>query len=234
METFCDDEEKKEESLNLITHVNVEPAHNSDANALIPAIESTEKQNLKPKELTADSLYGSDDNSEGAKEHNVELIAPTMGPAKEDNLTVADFKFSTKGKVVTCPAGYAPAKIKKRKRLSIGFASQHCQNCPELSKCPVKKGKKYYYLRFTDKQMRIANRRSYEHSEEFKDRYRWRAGVEATMSEYDRRTGVKHLRVRGLKAVRFSATLKALGVNIFRAAVVRAVKIMPEQGLCAA
>ena len=69
---------------------------------------------------------------------------------------------------------------------------------------------------------------------EFKDRYWWRAGVETTMSEYDRRTGVKQLRVRGLKTVRFSATLKALGVNIFRAAVVRAVKIMPEQSLCAA
>ena len=41
------------------------------------------------------------------------------------------------------------------------------------------------------------------------------------MSEYDRRTGVKHLRVRGLKAVRFCATLKAVGVNIFRAAAVR-------------
>ena len=65
--------------------------------------------------------------------------------------------------------------------------------------------------------MRIARRRIYEQSDEFKDRYRWRAGVEATMSEYDRRTGVKHLRVRGLKAVKFCATLKALGVNIFRA-----------------
>ena len=57
---------------------------------------------------------------------------------------------------------------------------------------------------------------------------------EATMSEYDRRTGVKHLRVRGLKAVRFCATLKALGVNIFRAAAVRAAKMMPVEGLCEA
>ena len=62
--------------------------------------------------------------------------------------------------------------------------------------------------------MRIAQRRIFELSDKFKDRYRWRAGVEASMSEYDRRTGVKHLRVRGLKAVRFCATLKALGVNI--------------------
>jgi len=232
METFCDDEQKKEESLNLITHVNTEPAHNSDAKALIPAIEDTEKQNLKPKQLTADALYGSDDNSEHAKEHNVQLIAPIMGTAKEDNLCLADFQFSLKGEVETCPTGHAPVKIKKRKRLSISFASQDCQECPELSKCPVKKGKKHYYLRFTDKEMRIAKRRKHEHSAEFKDRYRWRAGVEATMSEYDRRTGVKHLRVRGLKAVRFSATFKALGVNIFRATVVRARKMMPEQELC--
>ena len=69
--------------------------------------------------------------------------------------------------------------------------------------------------------MRLAIRRAYEQTEEFKDRYRWRSGVEATMSEYDRKTGVKHLRVRGFKAVRFCATLKAVGVNIFRAAAVR-------------
>ena len=69
--------------------------------------------------------------------------------------------------------------------------------------------------------MRLAKRRAYEQTEEFKDRYRWRSGVEATMSEYDRRTGVKHLRVRGFKAVRFCATLKAVGVNIFRATAVR-------------
>ena len=234
METFCDDEEKKEETLNLITHVEVEPAHNSDANALIPAIESTERQNLKPKELTADTLYGSDDNCERAKEHDVELIAPTMGSVDKDKLSLADFQFSEKGEVVACPHGNASAKVKKRKRVSIGFASHDCRNCPELSRCPVKKGGKYYYLRFTDKEMRIAKRRIYEQTDKFKDRYRWRAGVEATMSEYDRRTGVKHLRVLGLKAVRFCATLKALGVNIFRAAAVRLSRMMPVECLCEA
>ena len=51
------------------------------------------------------------------------------------------------------------------------------------------------------------------------------------MSEFDRRTGVKRLRVRGLKAVRFSATLKALGLNILRAAVVMAAMLagIPEK-----
>ena len=56
---------------------------------------------------------------------------------------------------------------------------------------------------------------------EIRDRYRWRAGVEGAMSQYDRLTGVKRLRVRGLKPVRFCATLKAVGVNLYRATAVR-------------
>lgn len=234
METFCEDEQKKEQTLNLITHVHVEPAHHSDANALIPAIESVEERNLKPKEITADSLYGSDDNAERAKQHDVELIAPTMGSVDKDKVSLADFQFSEQGDVVACPRGNAPVKVKKGKRASIGFSSQHCQSCPNLSNCPVKKGKKLYYLRFKDKEMRIAKRRIYEQSDQFKDRYRWRAGVEATMSEYDRRTGVKHLRVRGLKAVKFCATLKALGINIFRAAAVKVAEMMSAGALCEA
>ena len=234
METFCDDEEKKEETLNLITHVEVEAAHHSDANALMPAIESLEEKSLKPKEVTADSLYGSDENCERAKQQGVELIAPAMGSVDKDKLSLADFQFSEKGDIVACPQGTPPAKVKKRKRASIGFASKDCRNCPNLSKCPVKMGKKYYYLRFTEKEMRIAKRRIYEQSDPFKERYRWRAGIEATMSEYDRRTGVKHLRVRRLKAVRFCATLKALGINIFRAAAFRAAKMMLTPALCEA
>jgi len=232
METFCDEEKQKEHCLNLITHVEVEPAHESDANAIVAAIESVEQRNLKPAELMADSLYGSDDNCESADAHGVELVAPTMGSVDEEKLSLAEFQFSAKGDIIACPQGCAPATVKKRKRMNVGFSATCCQNCPELSRCPVKKGKKYYYLRFTDKEMRIAKRRLYAQSDEFKDRYRWRAGVEATMSAYDRRTGVKRLRVRGLKAVRFCATLKALGVNIFRAAAVRAALIMPQKELC--
>ncbi len=56
-----------------------------------------------------------------------------------------------------------------------------------------------------------------EHTPEFKDKYRWRPGIEAIMSEFDRTTGVKGLRVRGSPAVRFCVTLKAIGVNLFRA-----------------
>jgi hypothetical protein len=224
METFCKDEDAKEESLNLITHVQVEPAHESDANALIPAIESSKERGLAPEKLLADMLYGSDENCQEAAKLGVEVVSPAKGTKEKEEagISVSDFEVSEKGDVVCCPQGHAPVRRKTRKtRHSVAFDSQHCSNCPLQESCPVKQGRKYHYLRYTDKQMRLAKRRADEQTDEFKDRYRWRAGSEATMSEYDRRTGVKHLRVRGFKAVRFCATLKAIGVNIFRATAVR-------------
>jgi hypothetical protein len=93
----------------------------------------------------------------------------------------------------------------------------------------VKEGKKFFYLRFDDKELRLAIRRKLEKSDLFKDRYRFRSGIEATNSEYDRLTGVKHLRVRGFKAVRFCATIKALGINIYRIAAAMRVGKQPTQ-----
>ena len=225
METYTDTDDKglKAETLNLITHVDVESAHESDVNAIIPAIDSTQKRDLGPQSVLADSLYGSDDNVQTAKGKAVEVVSPPMGSEKEGNLNLGDFQTGKGGKVISCPQGHTPIRTTKKKgRHCAAFDLNHCENCPNRQNCPVKPGKKAFYLRYTDKQLRIALRRSEVQTEAFKQRYRWRAGVEATMSEFDRRTGVKRLRVRGMKAVRYSATLKALGLNILRAAAVMA------------
>lgn len=220
METYTksDDPKVRDQSVNLITHVEVTPSHKSDAGALLPAIESAQKKGFGPKEVLADSLYGSDENCQEAQSKNVEVVAPVMGNSKYA-ISLADFTSSDDGKILACPQGHAPETIKKKKiRYTAAFNSAQCEQCACKADCPVKKGKKHHYLRYTEKESCIARRRAYEQTIEFKDRYRWRAGVEATMSEYDRRTGAKRLRVRGLKAVRFCATLKALGVNLLRAA----------------
>lgn len=224
METYTDTEDRdiKDKTLNLITHVSVEKASESDAHALVPAIESVKDRDLCPREIQADTLYGSDENCESAKSEGVELVSPTMGTTKSEGVTLSDFEFSDNGQVERCPQGHAPVVNKnKKERIVQGFSLETCANCPLVDECPVKPGKKYYYLRCSKKSMRLARRRSIEQTDEFKDRYRWRAGVEATMSEYDKKTGVKRLRIRGFDAVRFAATLKATAVNIFRATAVR-------------
>ena len=225
METYCDSKEEslREKTLNLITHVEIEPAYLSDAHALIPALESTKERGLAPEEVLADSLYGSDENGEKAKEMGVDVISPVMGTPKEETIPLADFQQTQKGRISACPQGHAPVKFKQGKKnvCSVAFDSEHCVICPQRERCPVKPGRKRHYLRFNLKALRIASRRAREHTPEFKDKYRWRSGIEATMSEMDKKTGVKRLRVRGLSAVGYCARLKAIGVNLFRAARVK-------------
>ena len=214
--------EKDSDQLNLITHVHAEPAHHNDVHALLPAIDQTKRQQRGPREVLADSLYGSDENCRKAAEKGVEVIAPAAGKNQADGLGLADFTFSEQGRVTACPQSHAPLKTKHKKdRYSAVFNSQICERCPHLSECPIKPGRKGHYLRYSGKELRLAQRRTHEKTSEFRGRYRFRAGVEATMSEYDRKTGVKRLRIRGLAAVRYCATLKAAGLNIFRATAFR-------------
>ena len=89
--------------LRLITHVEVEPAHESDAHALLPAIEGATKLDLAPAEVLADSLYGSDKNVVAAAGAGVEVVSPVMGEGNESEISVADFSFSDDGAIVACP-----------------------------------------------------------------------------------------------------------------------------------
>jgi hypothetical protein len=224
METYCDTKEPevRETTLNLITHIELETACKSDAHALIPAIESTENRGLAPQEVLADSLYGSDENLAAAKELGVNVIAPAMGTPKKDAVGLAEFSFSDSGKVMACPQGHAPVTTTHKKgRHTAAFDHDHCNACPLKDKCPVQDGKKHRYLNYDDKARRIAVRRAEEDTDEFKEKYRWRSGIEATMSEYDKKTGVKHLRFRGFGAVQFCVLLKAIGINLFRATAVK-------------
>ena len=217
METYSTDPDEKQ--LSLITQIQIESADKSDANALLPAVQNTAERTMSPKELLADSLYGSDDNVQKAKhDYGVDVVAPVMG-VKSKGINLGNFHLDSDGKIVRCPQGKSPMSVERPKdRFIAKFLSSDCQECPEVKNCPVSKGKKAYTYYYDDKMIRLSCRRLAENTDNFKDTYRYRAGVEATMSEYDRRTGVKHLRVRGLKAVSFSATLKAIGINLFRVA----------------
>ena len=220
----------EDEQLSLITHVSVAAAQHSDAHALIPAIEDTAGRDLGPEQVLVDSLYGSDDNCEKAKELGVEVISPVMGRPEGEAMTLADFGVDDGGQIVRCPEGQVPRKTKQRgAKHSVVFSREICEGCPQREQCPVKRGKRGYYLHYDDKAIRLAHRRRFEHSDAFRDAYRFRAGIEGSISQLDRRTGIKRLRVRGLKAVTLCAKLKAAGVNVLRAAAFR-VRAMHEGG----
>jgi len=218
METYSPDKSQPD----LIIHINVEAAHESDAQAVLPAIDDAAKRELSPSELLADSLYGGDDNVEKAKERGVEVVSPTMG-TQSHAISLAEFRFSESDEILSCPMGQPPQRTKTGKHGGkiVHFDKALCDMCPRQSDCPVKRVKQSATISYDAKALRLARRRAKEKTEAFREVYRYRAGIEATMSDLARLTGIKLLRVRGMTQIRVAATLKATGLNILRSTAFR-------------
>ena len=218
METY-QTENKDKKKPDLITYVEVEPAHKHDAHALQPAIEAVRERDCCPEELICDTLYGSDDNVQKAAAKGVEVVAPLAGHAPSDDTNLSNFTFDETTHFVTrCPEGHKPDTVRRTrtKRIQARFNKNICCTCPRITNCPIQLGKKASYLRYDDKALRLSQRRVYEQTREFKDRFRWRAGIEGTNSHLKSDVGAKRLRVRGMESVRFAVILKVLGLNIMR------------------
>lgn len=73
-----------ENEVQLVTAVLPQTAVESDANAVVPILQNLEKSNHLPREMTADSLYGSDDNVVAAAHKQVEIVSPVAGVAPKE------------------------------------------------------------------------------------------------------------------------------------------------------
>jgi hypothetical protein len=175
METYSEDKSQP----NLISHIKVEAANESDSNALLPAIEGAGKRDLAPTELLADTLYGSDDNVEKAKDLGITVIAPVMG-AKENAIVLADFTYSDTDRIIACPLQQAPIKTKigEHGGAKVYFDKAVCDNCPRQSECPVKRDKKSCSISYDAKSLRLSRRRKLEKEKAFTEKYRYRSGIE--------------------------------------------------------
>jgi hypothetical protein len=224
-ETFNEDNDP-----NFITGARVETAVESDADAVSPIVEDLKSRDLLPDELLADAGYGSDANVEAAKEDGVSLIAPVPGGKQYDAEEVGfdQFKLNDNNEVIACPAGHTPKSTSFNAKTEDVWArmdADQCNQCPLLKHCKVqrnkKTGKANGRIQFRIDAPRAAQRRKIEQTDEFRDRYRWRAGIEATNSSLKRRMKMKRLRVRGFKAVKTAILLKLTGWNLFRAVALR-------------
>jgi hypothetical protein len=223
METY--QTEKAPEIPNLITYAEVTSADQHDSRALMGALETAQAQGVAPAEVLADSLYGSDENCEAAKALGVVMVSPIMSPVKRTGFQLSDFESDETGHITRCPAGQT-ARIcregKKGRHLTALFDKAVCEQCSRQEECPVKVCRRVARLAYTKHGLKSSLRRAMEQGPAFKQKYRYRSGVEATMSVLDRLTGIKRQRVRGLLRVRYCVKLKAAGLNILRAAAAKA------------
>jgi hypothetical protein len=156
----------------------------------------------------------------------VEIVSPAM-PAKgtrQGKLTLEDFQLDHEGRVVHCPLGQTPVETRIADvRLQVLFDPLVCERCPRREDCPAAAvGRRERRWQYAHDRVRQRARRLADASEAFRKRYRWRAGIEATMSRLKHQMSLTRLRVRGMVNVTYVAMLRALGLNIHRVAAYRA------------
>ncbi len=218
----CGNGEKPE----MITYAEVTRSCDSDEGATVPVVDDLARRGIAPREMLADTNYGSTENVIACQKRGTELVSPVPGPKVEEMpadgpITKADFDVDPKGgRKTTCPAGReAVSEIRDRGtgKVRAVFGADTCAACPLRESCPARRlsdGRRV--LRTTVHAAVLAKRRRYEQTKEFKERYAMRAGIEATNSELKRAHGLGRLRIRGLLRVRLAVHLKALACNVKR------------------
>ena len=222
----------------MITHVAVTDACASDEHATMPVLEALEERGQRPDELVADTAFGSGDNAIHAERLGTELVSPVKGPQvdveeRPETVTRADFLVEARLRdPAICPAGHlareqTPCEGKSH-HVALTFEREACESCALLAVCPVKlnRTRDGYAVTVDLRAANLERRRRALASGAFKERYRIRAGIEATVSELKRRHGLGALRVRGRWRVELAVYLKALACNIKR--MVRALTPKPE------
>lgn len=102
----CGNGEKPE----MITHVEVTRACDSDAKATVPVVKALEAAGHKPQELTTDTGFSRGENAATLSEHGVRLVAPVPAPAKPKEGEVYE------PPAATCPTDPAKATEWLRKQ----------------------------------------------------------------------------------------------------------------------
>ena len=203
METYTDEADEQDDQPDIITHVAVNKMTVHDSKALQPAFDDVSERDVKPRVVLGDSHYGAIDKISAFNEQEIELLARAMPPKgrKQNRLTLEPFDLDESGRVRFCPAGQTPISCTVgRTRFEVRFDPELCNACDLRKLCPVRStARSCEKLRwqYTHDRVRQRARRLEQQTEAFKDRYRWRAGIEGTMSRLKHQMRWASLRVRG-------------------------------------
>ena len=228
----CNNKGKNE----IITDYEVHGAARSDMGKAPGVIDRLESADLRPEKLFADGGYPSVPSALNVVERNVEFIAPVNRSRIPDDVMGRDqFEIDTDGLVVKCPESHSPIdhrmlshNNKKGKSLHAIFDGGICRKCSKLKICPVRapnhraRGCKpqdtvgNFRLEMTHELMLRDQMFTDQQTDEWKEQYKIRSGVEATMSELKRKHGMGKLRVRRAAKVCLAVACKVIACNIKR------------------
>ena len=220
----------------IVTDYEVHGAARSDIGKALSVIERLDTAGLKPEVLFADGGYPSVPSGPKITEQGIDFVAPVNRSRLADEVVGRDlFVFDTEGLVETCPMGHSPLDHRilsgnnsTRRSLHALFDGDTCRSCTMLESCPVRAPNHRdkgcgprdtvgdFRLEITPELRLRDEMYALQQTVEWKERYKIRAGIEATNSELKRTHGIGKLRVRRWAKVCLAVALKVTACNIKR------------------
>jgi transposase len=195
---------------NLITHVTATAATDQDVKALEGIHDGLAARGLLPADHLADGAYlSAGELVESRERHGVEMIGPmrvdkSSQALDEEAFDLTQFSIGWEAKQVTCPMGrksyrWSPKKGPRGKpAIQVNFTGQECFACEARSRCTRSShGPRSLTLHPRPEHEALQAARERQETEEFKEQYKARAGVEGTISQAVFALGMRRTRYRG-------------------------------------
>ena len=200
----------------VITNYQFEQNNYSDSQLLKDNLERTKPQDEETT-IIADGAYSGKENHDLAAEKNIRLINTDLSGKPVDDI-LADFVFNEAGtKVLRCPAGYEPKSCgytgSKSQQFHVSFQREQCANCPHRNRCKAKIYKRVSSVTVSIKSHERAKQQRFMGTEEFRNLFKIRNGVETLPSLLRRQYHVDRMPVRGLIRERFFFGCKIGALN---------------------
>lgn len=220
----------EDEQVEVITHVETTYAPVADV-AMLPAIhEALCASGVPPAEHYVDAGYLEVELL--LREHQTKGIH-LVGPVRPDpgwqaqqqtGYDASQFVFDWPAKQATCPQGQTSVTWTERTEqrsgrpiVAVQFATATCRQCPVRAQCThAEKMPRQVTVRPQAEHEALQQARLYQQTQEFRQDYARRAGVEGTISQGVRAFGLRQARYLGLAKTQLQEVGTAVAINLCR------------------
>lgn len=210
----------------LITNVATDIGPIPDREAL-PAIHAAlQEQELLPEKHIVDAGYiDAHLLVASQRDYRIDLVGP---PAKDqrwqaqeqNGYALTDFSIDWEHEQARCPQGYTskswtPTRTGRQEVIKIKFGYATCGGCPVRAQCTQSR-QRTLTVRRREAHFALEAARQHEQTEEFKQEYDQRAGIEGVHAQGVRRMGLRRSRYIGEPRTHLQHVATAAAINVGR------------------
>ncbi len=217
-------------TVHLVTDVTTTAATVPDDRMAAVVHAGLARRDLLPDEHWVDTGYANAQTLAAAqRDHQVALHGPlksvTVPHARGEAAYGQDaFTIDWDNQHVTCPNGVTSTQWHQRRSedglpaIRVRFSPADCRTCPQLRACvnSPKAQRREINLKPREEYEALQQARKLQQTDEWKDRYKIRAGVEGTISQAVQACGLRRSRYRGLAKTSLQHQLTGAAINLIR------------------